>query len=60
MNGPYQTPTEDLGCECCGGDGVSLDIGVVVRAETREDSRKCSDRYHADKFAAEWKARKKG
>jgi hypothetical protein len=31
-NGPDEASTEDFGCDCCGGGGASLDIGVVVRA----------------------------
>jgi len=31
-NGPDEASTEDFGYDCCGGGGVSLDIGVVVRA----------------------------
>ncbi len=32
LNGFDEASTEDFGCDCCGGGGVSLDIGVVVRA----------------------------
>jgi hypothetical protein len=32
FNGSDEASTEDFGCDCCGGGGVSLDIGVVVRA----------------------------
>jgi hypothetical protein len=31
-NGSDEASTEDFGYDCCGGGGVSLDIGVVVRA----------------------------